>query len=59
MGKKITLAMANKLKNLKGSKGQIKVGGDMENTLKRLGITPADLLKIKAQKKTKKKSKTA
>ena len=46
--KKITLAMANKLKNLKGSKGQIKVGGDMESTLKRLGITAADLLKINA-----------
>ena len=51
--------MAQKLKDLKGSKGQIKVGGDMEKTLKRLGITPADLLRIKAQKKTKKKKKTA
>ena len=49
--------MAQKLKNLKGSKGLIKVGGYMENTLKRLGITPADLLRIKAQKKTKKKTK--
>ena len=38
----------NRLKNLKGSKGQIKVGGDMESTLKRLGISAADLLKIKA-----------
>ena len=51
--------MAQKLKNLRGAKGLSKVGGDMENTLKRLGITPADLLKIKAQKKTKKKTKTA
>tara|TARA_E500000305_G_scaffold79311_1_gene65079 strand:- start:27 stop:182 length:156 start_codon:yes stop_codon:yes gene_type:complete len=51
--------MEQKLKNLKGSKGLIKVGGDMEKTLKRLGITPADLLRIKAQKKTKKKKKTA
>ena len=48
MGKKITLAMANKLKNLKGSGGTIKVGGDMKKTLDRLGITAADLLKIKA-----------
>lgn len=51
--------MAQKLKDLKGSGGLIKVGGKMEDTLKRLGITPADLLKIKAQKKTKKKKKTA
>ena len=31
----------------------------MDKTLERLGITAAYLLKIKAQKKTKKKSKTA
>ena len=51
--------MAQKLRNLKGSKGLIKVGGNMDKTLEKLGITAADLLKIKAQKKTKKKSKTA
>ena len=51
--------MAQKLRNLKGSKGLIKVGGSMDKTLERLGITAADLLKIKAQKKTKKKTKTA
>ena len=49
--------MANKLRNLKGSGGLIKVGGNMDKTLKELGITPAMLLKIKAQKKTKKKTK--
>jgi len=42
------LIAQNRLKNLKGSKGQIKVGGDMESTLRRLGISAADLLKIKA-----------
>ena len=36
--------MPNKLKNLKGSKGQIKVGGKMEDTLKRLGIDPQKLV---------------
>ena len=46
--KKELLIAQNRLKNLKGSKGQIKVGGDMESTLKRLGISAADLLKIKA-----------
>lgn len=46
--KKELLIAQNRLKNLKGSKGQIKVGGDMDKTLKRLGITAADLLKIKA-----------
>jgi len=46
--KKQLLIAQNRLKNLKGSKGQIKVGGDMESTLKRLGISAADLLKIKA-----------
>ena len=46
--KKELLIAQNRLKNLKGSKGQIKVGGDMESTLRRLGISAADLLKIKA-----------
>ena len=46
--KKQLLIAQNRLKNLKGSKGQIKVGGDMDKTLKRLGISAADLLKIKA-----------
>ena len=46
--KKELLIAQNRLKNLKGSKGQIKVGGDMDKTLKRLGISAADLLKIKA-----------
>ena len=46
--KKELLIAQNKLRNLKGSKGQIKVGGDMDKTLKRLGISAADLLKIKA-----------
>ena len=50
--------MANRLRNLKGSKGLIKVGGKMPQTLKDLGITAADLLKIQAKKKTKKKTKT-
>ena len=51
--------MAQKLRNLKGSNKQIKIGGKMDETLERLGITAADLLKIKAQKKTKKKKRTA
>ena len=51
--------MANRLKPLKGAEGKILVGGKMPKTLKDLGITPAMLLKIKAQKKTKKKSKPA
>ena len=46
--KKQLLIAQNKLRNLKGSKGQIKVGGSMEKTLERLGISAADLLKIKA-----------
>lgn len=46
--KKELLIAQNRLKNLKGSKGQIKVGGDMDKTLKRLGISAADLLKIQA-----------
>ena len=46
--KKELLIAQNRLRNLKGSKGQIKVGGDMDKTLKRLGISAADLLKIKA-----------
>ena len=46
--KKQLLIVQNKLRNLKGSKGQIKVGGSMEKTLERLGISAADLLKIKA-----------
>ena len=46
--KKQLLIVQNKLRNLKGSNKQIKVGGDMDKTLKRLGITAADLLKIKA-----------
>ena len=46
--KKELLIAQNKLKKLKGSKGQIKVGGDMDKTLKRLGISAADLLKIQA-----------
>ena len=46
--KKELLIAQNKLRNLKGSKGQIKVGGSMDKTLERLGITAADLLKIKA-----------
>ena len=50
--------MVNKLRKLKGSKGLIEVGGKMPKTLKDLGITAADLLKIQAKKKTKKKSKT-
>ena len=46
--KKQLLIAQNRLRNLKGSKGQIKVGGGMEKTLKDLGISAADLLKIKA-----------
>tara|TARA_B100001250_G_scaffold324023_1_gene287555 strand:- start:224 stop:406 length:183 start_codon:yes stop_codon:yes gene_type:complete len=46
--KKQLLIAQNKLRNLKGSKGQIKVGGSMEKTLERLGISASDLLKIKA-----------
>ena len=46
--KKQLLIAQNRLRNLKGSKGQIKVGGDMDKTLKRLGISAADLLKIQA-----------
>lgn len=46
--KKELLIAQNKLKKLKGSKGGIKVGGNMESTLERLGITAADLLKIQA-----------
>ena len=46
--KKQLLIVQNKLRNLKGSNKQIKVGGDMDKTLKRLGISAADLLKIKA-----------
>ena len=42
------LIAQNKLRNLKGSNKQIKVGGDMDKTLKRLGISAADLLKIQA-----------
>jgi len=47
--------MANTLRNLKGSKGQIKVGGKMEDTLKKLGITPEQLLRMKVEKKKKMK----
>ena len=43
--------MGNTLRNLKGSKGQIKVGGDMEKTLKRLGITAEQLLRMQAKNK--------
>tara|TARA_R100001443_G_scaffold68121_1_gene76858 strand:- start:44 stop:223 length:180 start_codon:yes stop_codon:yes gene_type:complete len=46
--KKELLIAQNKLRNLKGSNKQIKVGGDMDKTLKRLGISAADLLKIQA-----------
>jgi hypothetical protein len=46
--KKQLLIAQNKLRNLKGSKGQIKIGGSMDKTLEKLGITAADLLKIKA-----------
>ena len=46
--KKQLLIVQNKLRNLKGSNKQIKVGGDMDKTLKRLGISAAELLKIKA-----------
>ena len=42
------LIAQNKLRNLKGSNKQIKVGGSMEKTLERLGISAADLLKIQA-----------
>jgi len=42
------LIAQNRLKKLKGSKGGIKVGGSMEKTLERLGISAADLLKIQA-----------
>jgi len=46
--KKQLLIAQNRLRNLKGSKGQIKIGGSMDKTLKDLGISAADLLKIKA-----------
>ena len=46
--KKQLLIAQNKLKSLKGSNDQIKVGGGMEKTLDKLGITAAQLLKIKA-----------
>ena len=49
--------MTNKLRNLKGSKGQIKVGGDMEKTLKRLGITAEQLLRMQAENKKDKNNK--
>ena len=49
--------MAQKLKNLKGSKGLIKVGGDMENTLKRLDITADQLLRMQAENKKDKNGK--
>jgi len=49
--------MGNTLRNLKGSKGQIKVGGDMEKTLKRLGITVDQLLNMRAENKKTKKNK--
>ena len=42
------LIAQNKLRNLKGSNKQIKIGGSMDKTLKELGITAAQLLKIKA-----------
>lgn len=46
--KKQLLIAQNKLRNLKNSGGKIKIGGSMDKTLERLGITAADLLKIKA-----------
>jgi len=46
--KKELLIAQNKLRNLKNSGGKIKIGGSMDKTLERLGITAADLLKIKA-----------
>ena len=49
--------MAKKLKDLKGSGGLIKVGGKMPETLKKLGITAEQLLKLQAQNKKKKKNK--
>ena len=49
--------MPNTLRNLKGSKGTIKVGGDMEKTLKRLGITADQLLRMQAQNKKGKNNK--
>ena len=49
--------MTNKLRPLKGAEGKILVGGKMPKTLKDLGITPAMLLQIKAQKTKKKKKK--
>jgi len=49
--------MGNKLRNLKGSKGQIKIGGDMDKTLKRLGITAEQLLRMQAQNKKDKNGK--
>tara|TARA_R100001463_G_scaffold18971_1_gene46977 strand:+ start:717 stop:872 length:156 start_codon:yes stop_codon:yes gene_type:complete len=47
--------MGNKLRNLKGSKGQIKIGGKMDETLKKLGITADQLLRMQAKKKKKNK----
>ena len=45
---KLTIASIDKLQNLKGSGKTIKVSPGMKSKLEELGITAADLLKIKA-----------
>tara|TARA_R100001463_G_scaffold80478_1_gene134939 strand:+ start:1085 stop:1279 length:195 start_codon:yes stop_codon:yes gene_type:complete len=50
--------MTNKLRPLKGAEGKILVGGKMPKTLKDLGITPEQLLRLQAKGKTKGKTKS-
>ena len=49
--------MVNKLRKLKGSKGLIEVGGKMPETLKKLGITAEQLLRMQAENKKDKNGK--
>ena len=49
--------MANKLRPLKGAEGKILVGGKMPKTLKDLGITAEQLLRLQAKNKKKTKLK--
>ena len=56
--KDLKISSVENLPSLRGSKGTIKVSPGMKKKLKELGITADHLLNIKAQKKTKKKTKT-
>ena len=49
--------MANKLRPLKGAEGKILVGGKMPKTLKDLGITAEQLLRMQVQNKKDKNGK--